>query len=179
VLPPGRRSSCGTQRAGRSAGAATANLPTGQARRAHLHEQVRAAARDRGGGVDRDVTNRVGLWFGPIPPDATVGDGRHELRFEFEPTGKADLAHGKGTPVRAQLYIDGKLAGQGDLPVTIPLDIGITEGLSCGRDEGSAVTNDYQAPFAFTGQLEKIVLDVSGERIEDKNAELRAVMAHQ
>ena len=52
-----------------------------------------------------------------------------------------DLAHGKGTPGRAQLYIDGKLAAQADLPVTIPLDIGITEGLTCGRDEGSSVTD--------------------------------------
>jgi len=27
--------------------------------------------------------------------------GRHELRFEFEPTGKPDIAHGKGAPGRA------------------------------------------------------------------------------
>ena len=85
--------------------------------------------------------NYLGVQQFHVATDATVADGRHELRFEFEPTGKPDLAHGKGTPARAQLYIDGKLAGQGDLPVTIPLDIGITEGLSCGRDEGSAVTD--------------------------------------
>ena len=95
--------------------------------------------------------NFLGVQQFHVATDATVGDGRHELRVEFEPTGKPDLAHGKGTPARAQLYIDGKLAGQGDLPITIPLDIGITDGLSCGRDEGSAVTTDYQAPFAFTG----------------------------
>ena len=46
-------------------------------------------------------------------PTTTVADGRHELRFEFEPTGKPDLAHGKGTPAHAQLYVDGKLAGAG------------------------------------------------------------------
>ena len=114
-----------------------------------------------------------------IATDATIDDGRHELRFEFEPTGKPDLAHGKGTPARGQLYIDGKLAGQGDLPVTIPLDIGITDGLTCGRDDGSTVTADYPSPFAFTGTLEKVVVDVSGELIEDKSAEMRSVMAHQ
>ena len=123
--------------------------------------------------------NFLGVQQFHLATDTTVGDGRHELRFEFEPTGKPDLAHGKGTPGHAQLYIDGKLAGQGDLPITIPLDIGITEGLSCGRDEGSAVTTDYRAPFAFTGQLEKIVVDVSGELLEDKDAQMRAVMAHQ
>jgi arylsulfatase len=123
--------------------------------------------------------NFLGVQQFHVATDATIGDGKHELRVELEPTGPADLAHGKGTPARAQLYIDGKLAGQGDLPVTIPLDIGITDGLSCGRDEGSAVTTDYRAPFAFTGQLEKIVVDVSGELIEDKGTEMRSVMAHQ
>ena len=52
-------------------------------------------------------------------------------------------------------------------------------GADCGRDDGSAVTTDYQAPFAFTGELEKVVVDVSGELIEDKDAEMRSVMAHQ
>jgi arylsulfatase len=123
--------------------------------------------------------NFLGVQQFHLATDTTVGDGHHELRFEFEPTGKPDLAQGKGTPGHAQLYIDGKLAGQGDLPITIPLSIGITEGLSCGRDEGSAVTTEYRAPFAFTGQLEKIVVDVSGELYEDKDAQMRAVMAHQ
>ena len=123
--------------------------------------------------------NFLGVQQFHVATDATIGDGKHELRVELEPTGPADIAHGKGTPARAQLYIDGKLAGQGDLPVTIPLDIGITDGLSCGRDEGSAVTTDYRAPFAFTGELEKIVVDVSGDLIEDKGAEMRSVMAHQ
>lgn len=109
----------------------------------------------------------------PVPP------GKHELRFEFEPTGKADLANGKGTPARVQLYVDGKLAARGDLPITIPIDIGITEGLVCGRDDGSSVTKDYEGPFAFTGELEQVVLDVSGDLIEDKEAELRTLMAHQ
>ena len=123
--------------------------------------------------------NFLGVQQFHLVTDTTVGDGRHELRFEFEPTGKPDLAHGKGTPAHAQLYVDGQLAGQGDLPITIPLSIGITEGLSCGRDDGSGVTTDYRAPFAFTGQLEKIVVDVSGELLEDKDAKMRAVMAHQ
>ena len=123
--------------------------------------------------------NYLGIQQFEIATDTTIGDGRHELRFEFAPTGKPDLAHGKGTPARGQLYVNGKLVGQGDLPVTIPLDIGITDGLSCGRDEGSTVTSAYQGPFAFTGTLEKIVVDVSGELYEDKAAQMRAVMAHQ
>jgi arylsulfatase len=43
----------------------------------------------------------------------------------------------------------------------------------------SSVAGTLQSPFAFTGTLEKIVVDVSGELIEDKGAERRTVMAHQ
>ena len=123
--------------------------------------------------------NFLGIQQYHLASDATLSDGRHELRFEFEPTGKPDIAHGKGTPARAQLYVDGKLAGQTDLPVTIPLDIGITDGLTCGRDDGSTVTTDYQGPFAFSGALEKVVVDISGDLIEDHDARLRSTMAHQ
>jgi arylsulfatase len=123
--------------------------------------------------------NFLGVRQFHVQTDATLGAGRHELRFEFEPTGRADIARGKGTPARAQLYIDGKLSAQTELPVTIPLDIGITDGLSCGRDEGSTVTGLYSGPFTFTGDLEKVVVDISGELIDDPAAAMRTVMAHQ
>ena len=42
--------------------------------------------------------------------------GHHELRFEFEVTGKPDFANGKGTPGRAQLYIDGPARRPGGFP---------------------------------------------------------------
>jgi arylsulfatase len=125
------------------------------------------------------VYNYLGVRTFKLASTAPVPPGKHELRFEFEPTGKPDLAHGKGAPGKARLFVDGKLAGQTELPVTIPLDIGITEGLTCGRDEGSPVTDEYGAPFAFTGELEHVVIDVSGELHEDKQAEMRSVMAHQ
>jgi arylsulfatase len=123
--------------------------------------------------------NYLGIQSFEISANMPVGGGRHELRVEIEPTAKPDLANGKGSPSRAQLYVDGQFAGEGELPVTIPLDIGITDGLSCGRDEGSPVTTAYTAPFQFTGTLEKVVVDVSGDLIEDKAAQMRAVMAHQ
>lgn len=46
--------------------------------------------------------------------------GRQTLRFEFGPTSEPDIAHGKGTPGRAQLYIDGILVGNAELPHTTP-----------------------------------------------------------
>jgi arylsulfatase len=107
-----------------------------------------------------------------------VPAGRHELRFEFEPTDKPDIPNGKGTPGRAQLYIDRHLVGETDLPVTTPL-VYNPGGLSCGANHGSAVTPDYQAPFRFTGTLYSVTVDVSGDLIVDSDAEVRMAMARQ
>jgi hypothetical protein len=108
-----------------------------------------------------------------------VPEGAVELLFEFEPTGKPDLANGKGSPGKVQLYINGKLSGQGQLPVTIPLMVSISEGLECGRDSCSRVSSQYKAPFEFTGTIHDVVVDVSGDLVEDKEAAMRTVMARQ
>ncbi|MCW5806022.1 MAG: arylsulfatase [Deltaproteobacteria bacterium] len=123
--------------------------------------------------------NYLGVQEFRVETDAALPAGRHELRFEFEPTGAPDIAHGKGTPGKAQLYVDGKLAGEAELPVTIPVNIGITEGLTCGRDDGSVVTTAYEAPFTFTGKLDAVTYDVSGELLHDPESELRRLLAHQ
>jgi hypothetical protein len=107
-----------------------------------------------------------------------VPEGRHELRFEFEPTGAPDVPNGKGAPGRAQLYVDGDLVAENDLPVTIPIVIN-PGGLTCGADPGSPVSPDYQAPFRFTGELHTVTVDLSGELIDDRESELRMAMARQ
>ena len=48
-----------------------------------------------------------------------------------------------------------------------------------GADPGSPVTDRYQAPFAYTGKLNNVTIDVSGELIVDKEAEMRLIMARQ
>lgn len=63
-------------------------------------------------------------------PDA-LPTGKHRLRFEFEPTGQPDVAQGKGTPGRTQLYVDGQLIAQTAFPVTTPVAFN-PGGLTCG-----------------------------------------------
>jgi arylsulfatase A-like enzyme len=125
------------------------------------------------------VHNYLGVQEFLVSSTHNVPEGPVELRFEFAPTGKPDLAKGKGSAGRVQLYINGKLSGQGELPVTIPLTISISEGLECGRDSCSQVSTQYSAPFAFTGVIHEVVVDVSGDLIEDKEAAMRSVMARQ
>jgi arylsulfatase A-like enzyme len=104
--------------------------------------------------------------------------GRHELRFEFEPTGPPDIPNGKGAPGRAQLYIDGTLVAETEMPVTTPIAIN-PGGLACGANPGSPIVPDYKAPFRFTGKLHTVTVDLSGELITDTESEMRAVMARQ
>jgi arylsulfatase len=108
---------------------------------------------------------------------STLPQGKHELRFEFEPTGWPDVAQGKGSPGKAQLYVDRSLVGEAEIPVTVPLLYGISDGLSCGRDDRSPVTDLYQGTFEFQGRLEQVVVEVEGELIEDEEAHTRMVMA--
>jgi arylsulfatase A-like enzyme len=114
-----------------------------------------------------------------VESESTIAQGRHKLRFEFEPTGKPDIAAGKGAPGRAQLYVNGKLIGQTELPVTVPLMFGLAGGFQCGSDPGSPVTDAYSPPFAFTGTLHDVVVDVSGDLIEDDAAEMKMLLARQ
>jgi arylsulfatase A-like enzyme len=107
-----------------------------------------------------------------------VPEGRHQLRFEFEPTGKPDFSQGKGAPGRAQLYIDGRLVGQAELPVTTPVAFN-PGGLTCGANPGLPVTPDYRAPFRFTGTLYRVTVDLSGDLISDTESEMRLAMSRQ
>jgi arylsulfatase A-like enzyme len=108
-----------------------------------------------------------------------VPEGRHRLRYEFEVTGKPDLAKGKGSPGSGQLYIDDRLVGQVDMPLTTPIRMTMGGGIVVGADPGAAVTPDYKPPFPFTGRIYKVDVDVSGQLIKDSEAEMRFVMASQ
>jgi hypothetical protein len=110
-------------------------------------------------------------------PDAVPG-GRHRLRFEFEPTGKPDFAQGKGSPGRAQLFVDGHLVAQAEFPVTTPVAFN-PGGLTCGANPGTPVTPAYRAPFRFTGTLHSVTVDLSGDLITDSESEMRMAMARQ
>ena len=161
--------------------AATVNIPPGGAEGALVSH----------GGVEGGYTlyvkdkklhyayNYVAAELFHVESAEEVPEGDVELGFEFEPTGKPDLQSGRGTPGRAQLYINGKLVGQTDIPITMPLLISLGGGITAGRKEGSPITPDYTPPFEFTGTLHQVVFDVSGELIKDDEATMRHVMARQ
>ncbi len=58
------------------------------------------------------VHNYVGRSLHKVSTTDPLTAGEHELRFEFEPTGVPDMAHGRGAPGRLQLYVDGSLVAE-------------------------------------------------------------------
>ncbi len=127
----------------------------------------------------RYAYNYVGRNLYHVVSVEQVPEGRHQLRFEFEVTGEPDIANGKGAPGNGQLYYDGRLVAQGSIELTNPITIGLLGRIVCGADTGSPVTSGYKPPFPFTGTIHGVTVDVSGELIQDTEAEVRMILARQ
>jgi hypothetical protein len=129
-------------------------------------------------GRPRFVYNFMGRDEYVVEGTDPVAPGRHELRYEFEPTGDPDILNGKGSPGRGQLYVDGDLVGNAEYPVTAPLIFEL-EGLSCGYDFGAPASDEYEPPFAFTDTIHSVTFDLAGELIVDDDAQVALLMAQQ
>jgi hypothetical protein len=130
------------------------------------------------GGRPRYTYNYMGRDRFALEAPDRLATGRHAVRYEFEPTGRPDLAHGKGTPGRAQLYVDDQLVANADFPHTVPFMFEL-EGLSCGYDFGAPAGEGYEPPFACTATLHSVTFDLSGELIPDGEVAVARLMAQQ
>ena len=55
-----------------------------------------------------------------------------------------------------------------------------TQGLTCGYDGGEpAAPEKYTGRFPFTGTIKRVTLDLSGELIQDAEADMKIAMARQ
>jgi len=114
-----------------------------------------------------------------VKSEQTIPVGHHFLSMEFEPTGKPDIAKGKGAPGIVKLLLDGKEIQRGQIPVTSPFRLGQGAAMLVGSDAGSPVTPEYQSPFRFTGTIKRVIVDISGEHVEDYEAQMRFMLAKQ
>ena len=124
------------------------------------------------------VHNYVARDYFKVESPEPVPTGKHEVRFEFEPTGELNMLEGKGAPGRLQLYVDGNLVAEYDAPYTTPMILN-PGALTCGANPGSPITPDYKGRFAFTGTIHTVTIDVSGDLIVDTDAQVRVAMARQ
>lgn len=94
--------------------------------------------------------------------------GRHTVVFDFalEQKGEVPFGHG-GTGV---MSIDGQEAARITLPHTTPFTFAWDETFDVGMDTGTSVDDkDYQVPFAFSGKLEKITVDLGEGPVSEES----------
>ena len=100
--------------------------------------------------------------------EVPVGDSVLTARFR----------RGDGQSGWIEVAIDGVDCGRGDAALFMRMISSV--GSSIGYDHGSAVSPRYRAPFAFTGTLHEIVIEVAQPRASGAaEAEARAEMSRQ
>ncbi|MDS0295265.1 arylsulfatase [Halogeometricum luteum] len=129
----------------------------------------------------RYVHNYVGVEEYQVVADESLPEGEVSVRMEFETTGEARPEEGKGVPGTVRLYYGDEQVGEGEVPVTVPITTGLTAGLSCGNDALNAVSDEYRdrTPFAFTGDIARVTVDVSGETFVHDEKEMDKIMARE
>ena len=120
----------------------------------------------------RYVHNYVGKQCAVIESDERVPEDVRQLAVSF--TAPGDFTGS------AQLLIDGRVVGEGPVERLTPVRHSLTGGgITCGWEQGPAVGPGYVAPFAFTGGLRRVTVDVSGEPYRDPEAEFESIMSEQ
>lgn len=87
-------------------------------------------------------------------PEA-LAPGRHTIVWEFNYDGGGIGKGGIGT-----LSVDGKQVAQARINQTVPARFSFDEGLDVGEDTGTPVSEDYDVPFKFSGDIEKVVINL-------------------
>ena len=94
---------------------------------------------------------------------AALPPGRHTVVFDWQ-MAAAGGPFGRGGT--GTLSVDGQQVAQRALPSTLPFTWAWDETLDVGLDTGTPVDDgDYQVPFAFTGALNRIAVDLGASSV--------------
>jgi arylsulfatase A-like enzyme len=119
--------------------------------------------------------NWVGTHLQTVSADREITPGPHVLTAEFTATGRSSDPQMPGATGTLTLYVDELAVGDAEIVTQPGYFCAVGDGICVGRDDASPVTPTYRAPFRFTGgTIDKVVVDVSGERYVDHEAQVRA-----
>ncbi len=118
--------------------------------------------------------NWVGTVLQTVDADVDLAPGGHVITAEFKALGRNDDPAMPGAKGTLTLYVDDQQVGSQEI-VTQPGSFCVVgDGLCVGRDDASAVTPAYTAPYRFTGgSIDKVIVDVSGDAYVDHEAQVR------
>ncbi len=86
--------------------------------------------------------------------------GKHTVVFDFKYDGGGIGKGGMGA-----ISVDGKEVAQGRIGHTMPVRLSFDETFDVGEDTGTPVNEHYDVPFAFTGQIEKVVVNLGEAKL--------------
>ena len=99
--------------------------------------------------------NHCGVERYNIAGKEKLAPGKHKLVYDFKFDGG-----GPGTGGTATLAVDGTVIGTTKYPRTIGYRISLDETLDIGEDTGTPVSEDHKVPFKFSGEIEKVTIDL-------------------
>ena len=89
-----------------------------------------------------------------IKGDKPVPEGEATLELVFGYAGG-----GQGEGAKVSINVNGEQVAIGEIPATVAARFGV-DTFDIGQDSGQPVTFDYKPPFKFTGDIEKVVIDL-------------------
>ena len=118
--------------------------------------------------------NFLGLQRFTVAAKKPIPAGKATIRYEFAYDGGGLAKGGAGT-----IYVNGQKVAEGRIERTQPMMFSGDEGADVGEDGETPVTEDYgiPAPYNFTGQIEKVTIDLKEMKTAEK-AEENKLRAH-
>ena len=95
-----------------------------------------------------------------VAADSALSPGKHTVVFDFRYDGGGIGKGGTGV-----ITVDGKQVAQGRIEHTMPVRLSLDETFDVGEDTGTPVSLDYDVPFAFTGTLDKVVIQLGDTKL--------------
>jgi arylsulfatase A-like enzyme len=95
-----------------------------------------------------------------------LAPGKHTLEFDWRFDGPGLGKGGTGT-----LKVDGQVVDTRPMARSLPVGIGWVETFNVGVDTGTAVDDDYQVPFPFTGKIDKLTMKLGPEELTPEERE--------
>jgi arylsulfatase A-like enzyme len=118
--------------------------------------------------------NTVGVFRYTVAAPDPLSPGNHTVVLDFTYDGG-----GLGKPGTAKLLVDGQQVAEGRIERTIPFRISADETLDIGEDTGTPVSEDYQVPFRFTGDLKRLAIQLTDAPLTaEEQAEIERMRAN-